>query len=235
MRYVVVAFVLLSGVLIWWLFFYLPSLQRSRHQERITLDQHFSEYGFERGDPVLLRGFKESSELELWVKRRNETSFSLMKTYRICAWSGSLGPKLQEGDRQTPEGFYSTNIAQLNPHSSFHLSFDIGFPNQYDRSLGRTGSHIMIHGACVSVGCLAMTDPGIEEIYQFVEAALRQGQTDVQIQLFPFRMDQARLKSVDANHKWLPFWKNLHTGDQLFQETRLPVRWTTSGGSYEFF
>lgn len=126
--------------------------------------------GLQFGAPVFIRIFKEENVLEFWIQ--NGEQFDLFRTYPICNYSGELGPKLREGDRQSPEGIYKAGEHSLNPHSSYHLSFNLGFPNAYDRSQGRTGSYLMIHGDCLSIGCYAMTDPAIEEIYVMLEAAL---------------------------------------------------------------
>lgn len=146
-------------------------------RERVTpvLNSFLGLCGAKVGDPVFLRAVKEDSVLELWVKPDKAERYVLAKRYPIAAWSGKLGPKEKEGDKQTPEGFYEVEPSGLNPRSNYHLAFNIGYPNAYDRSLNRTGSFIMVHGRDVSIGCLAMTDPGIEEIYTMVEQALIHG------------------------------------------------------------
>lgn len=147
-------------------------------RKRVTpvLNSFLEPCGARVGSPVFLRAVKEDSVLELWVKPDKSECYMLAKRYPIAAWSGKLGPKEKEGDRQTPEGFYEVEPSGLNPRSNYHLSFNIGYPNAYDRSLNRTGSFIMVHGRDVSIGCLAMTDSGIEEIYTMVEQALVHGQ-----------------------------------------------------------
>ncbi|MEN0087589.1 MAG: murein L,D-transpeptidase family protein [Pseudomonadota bacterium] len=137
--------------------------------------------------PIMVRIFKEEDTLEVW-KRKPNGRYALLADYEICKWSGKLGPKFKEGDRQAPEGFYTVAPHQLNPRSSYHLSFNMGFPNAFDRSYGRTGTHLMIHGDCSSAGCYSMTDPQIEDIYALAREALRGGQERFQIQAFPFRM-----------------------------------------------
>lgn len=180
-----------------------------------------AEKGFKPGDPVFIRIFKESDELEVWMRGAGKYRFELLKTYSICRWSGTLGPKLKEGDRQAPEGFYFTNLSRLNPNSSYHLSFDIGFPNAYDRAHKRTGSLIMVHGNCVSIGCFAMGDAAIEEIYGLVEAALKHGQAVVRVQSFPFRMTEERMNRARRN-QWIPFWRNLKEGYDWFEREHIP-------------
>ena len=187
------------------------------------------------GNAVYLRAFKETRELELWVRSGPDSGgdWTLFRTYPVVALSGDLGPKLAEGDRQTPEGFYSVHTAALNPASSYHLSFNIGYPNAFDQHHRRTGSHLMIHGRDVSVGCLAMGDPAVEEIYTLVEAALTAGQPEVPVHIFPFRMTEANLQAA-ADSEWLDFWKNLKEGHDHFEQHRLPPDTTVSDKRYVF-
>ncbi len=177
--------------------------------------------GVVAGDPVFIRLFKQESELELWMQSGENASYRLLKTYPVCAWSGSLGPKLREGDNQAPEGFYSVSRSALNPNSSYHLSFNIGFPNQYDRAHGRTGSYLMVHGDCVSIGCYAMTDAAIEEIYHLIERALINGQENVPVHIFPFRMSEGNLHK-NRSSDWSAFWRNLKTGYDAFERKKTP-------------
>ncbi|SVD61889.1 uncharacterized protein METZ01_LOCUS414743, partial [marine metagenome] len=142
--------------------------------------------GLRWGAPVFIRIFKEEKKLELWVD--DGKVFKHFKTWPICKYSGTLGPKLKEGDRQAPEGFYFVPRSRMNPRSRFHLSFNLGYPNAYDRAHKRTGSALMVHGNCVSIGCYAMTDAGIEEIYSLCDAALTNGQRFFRVHAFPFRM-----------------------------------------------
>lgn len=188
--------------------------------------------GFELGDQVFLRAMKESDELEMWLRPPNDNTFKLYKTWPIAARSGALGPKTKEGDEQAPEGFYSFTSQQLNPASSYRLSFNIGYPNAFDQSLNRTGSWIMVHGSNVSVGCFAMTDPVIEEIYLIVEAALAAGQPDIAVHCFPFRMTDERLATADAAHR--DFWLNLKEGWDRFEQSHVPPAWTVQEGRYHF-
>ena len=185
----------------------------------------------EAGQPVFLRIFKEEGELEVWL--RGAQSYALFETYPICAWSGALGPKLKEGDGQSPEGFYFVPASALNPASRFHLSFNLGFPNAYDRAHGRTGSFLMVHGDCVSIGCYAMTDAKIEEIYGLVEAALREGQPFVRVHAFPFRMT-ARNMARHAASSWIEFWTNLKEGYDSFERTGRPPDVTVRDLRYHF-
>ena len=187
--------------------------------------------GFALGDPAFVRIFKREARLELWM--RDGERFRLFRAYAICRFSGELGPKLKEGDRQAPEGFYKVARRQLNPNSRHHLSFNLGFPNAFDRQLGRTGSALMVHGGCSSVGCYAMTDEKIDEIYAVVEAALDGGQREVDVHIFPFRLDTDALLA-DAEHPAVPFWRNLAEGYQLFEAFGLPPRVGACNGVYLF-
>ncbi len=167
--------------------------------------------------PIVIRSYKKEGEMEIW-KQTSSGRYALLKTYPICRWSGQLGPKKREGDRQAPEGFYTINTSQMNPNSSYYLSFDTGYPNAYDRSLGRTGAHLMVHGACSSSGCFAMTDAAIAEIYAIGRESFAGGQTSFQFQSFPFRMTAKNLAQhrLDPN---MPFWKNLKEGSDYFEVT----------------
>jgi murein L,D-transpeptidase YafK len=171
------------------------------------------------GAPVFIRIFKEESTLELWLK--GKTQYVLFRSYPICRYSGTLGPKLREGDGQAPEGIYQVGVKQMNPFSSYHLSFNLGYPNAFDQAHQRTGSALMVHGNCVSIGCYAMTDAKIEEIYTLIVKAFAAGQKQVQVHAYPFRMDPKRLAraSNDVNY---PFWQDLSAIDAVFESTRLP-------------
>jgi murein L,D-transpeptidase YafK len=185
-----------------------------------SLPRRLAAKGLGRGDPVFIRIFKEESALELWM--RDDEGWRLFEAYQICRWSGRLGPKLREGDRQAPEGFYEVSLPQLNPYSRHHLAMNIGFPNTFDRAHGRTGSFLMIHGGCASIGCYAMTDASVDDIYRLVEAALNGGQRRVPIHIFPFRMTEANIERHAAS-KWAGFWQNLKHGYDTFERGRLPA------------
>ncbi len=191
-----------------------------------------SEKGMTKHDPVLIRSFKKEAELEVWKKGRSGR-YELLKTYPICRWSGQLGPKRREGDRQTPEGFYHITPAQMNPNSAYYLSFNMGYPNAFDRTHGRTGSHLMVHGACSSAGCYSMTDDQIAELYALVREAHNGGQKAVQMQSFPFRMTPENLARhrYDAN---IAFWRNLKEGSDQFEVARLEPRVSVCAGRYAF-
>lgn len=176
--------------------------------------------GMQTGAPIFVRIFKEESELEVW-KARDDGRFYHFKTYPICNWSGELGPKLKQGDKQAPEGFYTIKKYQMNPNSSFHVSFNLGYPNAYDKAHRRTGNFLMVHGKCRSAGCYAMTDALIEEIYALAREAFRGGQEQFQVHAFPFRMTDANMARHRKN-KWYRFWKTLKKGYDHFELHRIP-------------
>jgi murein L,D-transpeptidase YafK len=168
--------------------------------------------------PILVRLFKQEAVLEVWKQDRSGR-FGLLKTYPICRWSGDLGPKVREGDRQAPEGFYSITPAQMNPQSAYYLSFNTGYPNAYDRSLGHTGSELMVHGDCSSRGCYAMTDEQIAEIYSLGRESFFGGQKSFQFQAYPFRMTPLNM-AKHRNNPNMPFWKMIKEGYDHFEVTR---------------
>jgi hypothetical protein len=203
----------------------------------------------EKGSPVFVRVFKKEGVLELYV--RSGGRYTLKKSFPICKYSGKLGPKLKNADYQAPEGFYAVTSRQLNPNSQYHLAFNIGYPNAFDRQLGRTGSAIMVHGDCVSIGCFAMTNKGIEEIYGWVAAALKGGQREVPVHVFPFRMSSsaiaretngggfASLMGADpvpggGTAQWRDFWTNLKEGHDIFERTGEPPTAYACRGRYAF-
>jgi murein L,D-transpeptidase YafK len=197
------------------------------------MENELADRTLELGSPVFIRAFKEERELELYVESKSTGKFELFRTYPIAAASGDLGPKLAEGDGQVPEGFYFVGQSAMNPNSTYHLSFNIGYPNAYDRAHRRTGSFIMIHGSNVSIGCLAMTDEKIEEIYTLCQAALDAGQPFFRVHIFPFRMTPERME-IAAASPHLPFWENLKTGYDLFQENGMPPDVAVKDKTYTF-
>jgi murein L,D-transpeptidase YafK len=168
--------------------------------------------------PILVRLYKEESELEVWKEDR-DGQFQLLKTYPICRWSGELGPKIKQGDRQAPEGFYTITPGLMNPNSSYYLAINIGFPNKYDQANGRTGQFLMIHGDCSSAGCYAMTDEQIAEIYALARESFFGGQRSFQIQAYPFRMTALNM-AKHRNSPHLAFWKMLKQGNDHFEVSR---------------
>jgi len=186
---------------------------------QLSVTERLSELNAQIGDPLFIRIFKYTAELEIWIKVAGR--YELLQTYEVCRQSGYLGPKLKEGDLQGPEGFYFVNKSRLNPNSRFHLSFNLGYPNKYDRVHRRTGSALMVHGDCVSVGCFAMTDNKIEEIYELVEGALDDGQNIVRVHIFPFRMTEEKMQHYQTN-EWYDFWSNMKEGYDYFEERGVP-------------
>src|SRR6202171_3845192 len=168
--------------------------------------------------PILVRLFKEESELEVW-KQDNSGRFALLKTYPICRWSGELGPKIKEGDRQAPEGFYTITPGQMNPNSNYYLAINTGFPNAYDRANERTGAFLMVHGDCSSAGCYAMTDEQIQEIYALGREAFMGGQKSFQVQAYPFRMTPLNM-AKHRNNPHMAFWRMIKEGNDHFLTPR---------------
>ena len=176
----------------------------------------------EIGQPAFIRVFKEEQILETWIKDKETERFAPYKKYKICKFSGNLGPKLREGHKQAPEGFYEIGADQLNPWSEYHLSINLGFPNEYDSAHKRTGSNLMIHGGCKSVGCYAITDKAMEEVYLLTEAAIANGH-NVPVHIFPFKMTPQKM-AKHSGSGWLFYWENLKQGYDLFELTKLPPR-----------
>ena len=187
---------------------------------RVSTQRQMESLNMDRAAPILMRIYKEENTLEVWKQNRTGR-FAFLKSYPICKFSGKLGPKIAQGDYQAPEGFYDVTPEQMNPYSSQYLAFNTGYPNAFDRSLGRTGSLLMVHGGCKSVGCYAMTDYQMEEIYGLVEEAFKGGQEKIQLAAFPFRMTTQNLarNAYDPN---APFWEMLKLGDDAFLATGRP-------------
>jgi murein L,D-transpeptidase YafK len=177
----------------------------------------FTAKNMDKESPIVARIFKEESEMEIW-KQNRDGQFELLKTYPICRWSGDLGPKKKEGDRQAPEGFYTITPGQMNPNSSYYLAFNTGFPNAYDRAMGYTGSELMVHGDCSSRGCYAMTDEQIQEIYALARESFFGGQKAFQLQAYPFRMTALNM-AKHRNNPNFAFWKMLKEGYDHFDAT----------------
>jgi murein L,D-transpeptidase YafK len=197
-----------------------------------ALQAAMAEKGMTPSDPIFVRVFKKESEFEIW-KRDKSGQFALLKTWPMCRWSGQLGPKKREGDRQAPEGIYTVTPDLMNPRSQYHLSFNLGYPNALEASQGFTGSALMVHGACTSAGCFAMTDAGMSEIYALAREAFSGGQKSFQVHSLPFRMTAENLARHRANPN-MPFWRNLKEGTDHFEVTKLPPRVATCGQRYVF-
>lgn len=206
--------------------------QKSRAPVSPILVARMQTLDMDKNSPIMVRLFKKESKLEVWKQTRNGR-YALLETFDICKWSGNLGPKVKEGDRQAPEGFYMITQGLMNPNSNYYLAFNTGFPNAYDRSLGRYGTNLMVHGACSSRGCYAMTDPQIEQIYALARDAFAGGQKAFQFQAYPFKMTPENIAEHydDPN---MPFWKMLKEGYDHFEVTRQVPKVDVCGRKYVF-
>lgn len=184
------------------------------------------------GSPILIRIFKQESELEVWKQDRSG-KYVLLRTYPMCRWSGRLGPKTRDGDRQAPEGFYHVNASMMNPTSQYYLSFNLGYPNRLERAKGYTGEALMVHGACSSSGCFAMTDEGVAEIYAMAREALNGGQASFQVQSYPFRMTAANM-TKNRDDPNFSFWMDLKRGHDIFEATRREPKVSYCSSRYVF-
>jgi len=193
------------------------------------LEARLARAGYKLGEPIFVRIFKREFEFEVWMRR--DGAFSLFATYPICYFSGQLGPKMRTGDRQSPEGIYRIEARQLNPASRWHRAFNLGFPNAYDRAHGRTGNYLMVHGGCSSIGCYAMTNPAIDDLYRLAKAAFAAGSRDFQVQALPFRMTDAAL-AARVNHPQHAFWSELKVIADAFDSRRVPPAVAVCGGHY---
>jgi murein L,D-transpeptidase YafK len=192
-------------------------------------EQRLKDKGLAVGAPMFIRVFKAENELEVWLRKGER--FELFATYPMCHWSGTLGPKISEGDKQAPEGVYTVNWKQLHMVGRHPRTLNLGFPNAYDRQFQRTGSFILIHGGCGSVGCYAMTNPVIEEIFSLAQAAIKGGQEAIHVHAFPFRLTEAKLQAYALN-EWYDFWRNLKDVHDQFDRTRRVPKVTVCEGRY---
>lgn len=181
------------------------------------------------GSPVYIQIFKEERKLELYTQVGNK--FRLMKSFPICNFSGGLGPKRREGDFKSPEGFYNITARNLKPNSKFYRAINIGFPNDYDKAQGYSGAYLMIHGECKSIGCYAMTNTYMDEIYRYVEAAFAYGQGQVNISIYPFRMTEQNLQRHRSSDH-IAFWRQLKPGYDYFAKHNQPPTVNVSNGQY---
>jgi murein L,D-transpeptidase YafK len=210
-------------------------------KKQAVVDQRLQALGIPHGElNLLLVAYKADDVLELYGKRRQDVRYTRIHSYPICARSGSLGPKRRQGDGQVPEGFY--HIDRFNPASNFHLSLGLNYPNAADRrksSHTRLGGDIFIHGACVTIGCLPMTDAAIEEIYLLAIHARNNGQARIPVYIFPFRMNEAAMRTYKNSHRnnpeLLSFWENLRTGYALFTREQKELQMSVDvNGNYAF-
>lgn len=195
------------------------------------LQKELYEDGFDSNYRIYLRIFKQSNVFEVWAKKG--LRYQIFKRYDICYYSGGLGTKTKAGDGKSPEGFYTIGARQLNPVSNYHLAINIGYPNQLEKVKGYTGDAIMLHGHCASIGCYAMTDPRIEEIYTLVYKALESGQEKINLDIFPFYMDGAHMQAF-ASSPYMPLWKTMKPGYDLFEKARIPATPIILKNKYRF-
>jgi murein L,D-transpeptidase YafK len=206
-----------------------PQAENLMARIKPKFQQELQSRGFVLGQPIFIRIFKLPGILEVWMNKGK--GFELFKSYRVCNYSGFPGPKTNEGDWQAPEGFYTVAAEQLNPKSGYHLAFDVGYPNEYDVAKRRSGSLIMVHGNCQSVGCFAMTDGRIEEIYFLAYEALKQGQQRFAVHIFPFALTASNLKKFSAS-PWIAFWQSLEPGYSAFEQSKQMPEITVQNGEY---
>lgn len=205
---------------------------KTEYQVSGPMVKKMTELGIQKQAPIALRIFKEEGTLEVW-KANTANRFQLLKSYKICAWSGKLGPKVKEGDRQAPEGFYPLFPHQMNPNSNYYLAINTGYPNTYDKANGRQGTHLMIHGACSSSGCYSMTDEQMIEIFALARDSFKGGQENVQLQAFPFRMTAENM-ARHRNNPNIEFWKMLKVGYDQFEITKRPPEVNVCEKKYVF-
>ena len=188
--------------------------------------------GLTQNSPILIRTFKKEAEFEIW-KMKPDGRYAQLKTYPMCRWSGQLGPKMREGDRQVPEGFYKITPGQMNPTSQYYLSFNVGYPNAYDRAQGASGGSIFVHGACSSAGCFSMTDQQIDQIYAVAREAFAGGQQAIEMQSYPFHMTPENMAKYRADPN-IAFWKQLKEGSDNFEVSKQDVNFGVCGRHYVF-
>ncbi len=212
---------------------YTAKINKIRTQKLPKVEKQLAAAHFDPGANMYIRIFKKESVLEAWLRDRKTGKYQLYKAYPICTYSGKLGPKMAQGDHQSPEGFYSITEGMLWPGSQYHLAMNIGYPNEYDEFHSRTGDYIMIHGGCKSEGCYAMTNRVIEEVYLLAEQSMLSGASSVPVHIFPFRMNHLNMvKYMDS--PWTPFWLNLKQGYDLFERTYVPPTVAVRNGRYIF-
>ncbi len=205
---------------------------RSEHPISTATLAEMSKIDTTPSSPILIRAYKKEAELEIW-KMKSDGQYTLLKTYPMCRWSGQLGPKKKEGDMQVPEGFYTIAPGQMNPNSHYYLAFNVGYPNAYDRALGRTGGNVMVHGVCSSAGCFSMTDEQVNDIYAIARDAFRGGQREIQLQSYPFHMTAENIAKyrLDPN---IAFWKEIKVGSDHFEVAKTEPSVLVCGKHYVF-
>lgn len=212
---------------------YLARLNVIRQKKLPEMELQLARTDLQMGAPMYIRIFKEEGVLETWVRNDPTGLYQPFRTYKICKYNPTLGPKMERGDLQSPEGFYDVTEDRLWPGSQYHLALNVGYPNAYDESYGYTGDKLMIHGGCKSEGCFAMTDESIEEIYLLAEQSLMNGNEAVPVHIFPFRMTEANMRRY-KNSAWMPFWSELKQGYDLFETNKFPPNVIAENGQYIF-
>lgn len=210
----------------------MASSVRASHQLSPQMLALMDKKGVAQNSPILIRTFKKEAEFEIW-KMKSDGRYVHLKTFPMCRWSGQLGPKMREGDRQVPEGFYKITPGQMNPQSQYYLSFNVGYPNAYDRAQGASGGSIFVHGACSSAGCFSMTDAQIDQIYAVAREAFNGGQQAIQMQSYPFRMTAEHLAKY-RNDPNIAFWQQLKEGSDNFEISKQDVNVGVCGRHYVF-
>lgn len=197
---------------------------------KMDLKEQMRHFGYALGAKVYIRIIKDEHVLELWMLKP-DGKYHLYQNFPICAYSGGLGPKTRRGDKQSPEGFYTVTQRQMQPNSRFHLAFNLGYPNAYDRVHGYTGSYLMVHGDCTSIGCYAMGNSQIEVIYAIISAAQKQGQYAVPVAIYPFRMTEEKFQQYQ-HHRWFEFWSQLKPAWDYFEQKHQPPQVSVQGKQY---
>jgi len=217
-----------------------PRVKEAYVSKQKMVNDLLASHGIRTGSSeIMIRVFKIEKKLELWAGNKGE-KFVLLKTYDICATSGNPGPKREMGDNQTPEGFYFIN--RFNPSSNFYLSLGINYPNASDKILGRSGNlggDIFIHGNCVTIGCIPVTDDKIKELYVFAVEAKNNGQKKIPVHIFPARLNEGSFKILAEHYKsdkeLITFWENLRIGYEYFERSKeLPAITVLKSGLYDF-
>lgn len=206
-------------------------------EKEATIKRYFVAKGLQYEKfSLFIRAFKKEQSLEVWIKEKGSETFTLLHTYEFCSTSGTLGPKRKEGDLQIPEGVYSIN--HFNPLSNFHLSLGINYPNKSDKVLSDArapGGAIYIHGNCVTVGCIPITDEKIKELYILAVEARNNGQQHIPVHIFPAKLEDSSLEELTKQHPYhKSFWQNLQIVYKDFERLK-NVRPVQINGKGEYF
>jgi len=189
---------------------------------------------------IIILAFKSEDLLEIYAKKKKESTYKKLISYEICSRSGQLGPKRKQGDNQVPEGFYA--IDRFNPGSTYYLSLGLNYPNQSDRKKSKAtnlGGDIFIHGYCVTIGCMPMTNDKIKEIYLYAVHARNNGQSKIPVYVFPFQMTDEKFELYKSKYKeqeeLIRFWSNLKQGYELFEKNKRELKvLVDETGNYKF-